>query len=260
MFNFHADRKRYFDIQVANTTQYVIPFIAEVFKINAGMRILEIGCGEAGVLKAFANIGCQGVGIEFDAARIKEAYNLMPTETANGTITLVTKDIYDATAADLNGKFDIIILKDVIEHIHNQPKLMQRLHSFLQPNGIVFYGFPPWQMPFGGHQQLCKNKWLGKLPYYHLLPLPIYTWLLKRKGENLAEMLEIRQTGLSIETFEKYNKQTNFKILNKKFYLINPIYKYKFNLNVRHVIAPFNKIYWLRNFYTTCMYYVVTIK
>ena len=158
MFDFHADRKRYFDIQIDNTTQYVIPFIEQVVEIKKNMRILEIGCGEAGVLKAFANIGCQGVGIEFDATRIQYAYNLMPTETTNGTITLLTKDIYDVSSEELNGKFDIIILKDVIEHIHNQPKLMQRLHNFLLPNGIVFYGFPPWQMPFGGHQQICKKS------------------------------------------------------------------------------------------------------
>ena len=60
MFEFHADRKRYFDIQVLNAEKYVIPFIEEKFPIAGGMRVLEIGCGEGGVLKAFINIGCVG--------------------------------------------------------------------------------------------------------------------------------------------------------------------------------------------------------
>jgi SAM-dependent methyltransferase len=258
MFEFHNNRLKYFEIQEANATAYIIPFIQQHFNITKGMRVLEIGCGEAGVLKAFINIGCQAVGIEFDAVRIIAAEQYMPELVANGSLSLITKNIYDVSPQELNGAFDIIILKDVIEHIHNQPKLMATLHNFLNHSGIIFYGFPPWQMPFGGHQQICKNKWLSRLPYYHLLPKKIYIWLLKSKNENLEEMLEIRETGLSIETFERYNKQTNYKIVSKIFYFINPIYKYKFNLKVRQVIAPFKYIPWLRNFYTTCMYYIVT--
>ena len=49
MFEFHTDRKRYFDMQVANTLKYVIPFIETHTKIAEGTRVLEIGCGEAGV-------------------------------------------------------------------------------------------------------------------------------------------------------------------------------------------------------------------
>lgn len=69
MFEFHKDRKRYFDIQVWNTEKYVIPFIEKTFPIQPGMRVLEIGCGEGGVLKAFVNNGCTGVGVELDKPR-----------------------------------------------------------------------------------------------------------------------------------------------------------------------------------------------
>ena len=31
MFEFHADRKRYFEIQILNTEKYVIPFIEKYF-------------------------------------------------------------------------------------------------------------------------------------------------------------------------------------------------------------------------------------
>lgn len=62
MFDFHLDRKRYFDIQRDNASEYVIPFIEERFEIKAGMRVLEIGCGEGGVMKAFIDRGCVAVG------------------------------------------------------------------------------------------------------------------------------------------------------------------------------------------------------
>lgn len=48
MFEFHKDRKRYFDIQVWNAEKHVIPFIEQTFPIRPAMRVLEIGCGEGG--------------------------------------------------------------------------------------------------------------------------------------------------------------------------------------------------------------------
>ena len=78
MFEFHADRKRYFDIQVMNAEKYVIPFIEEKFPLKPGMRVLEIGCGEGGVLKAFINRGCEGVGVELDAPRMDHPREYLP--------------------------------------------------------------------------------------------------------------------------------------------------------------------------------------
>ena len=50
-------------------------------------------------------------------------------------------------------QFDLILLKDVIEHIPDQERVIPYLKEFLKPGGRVFFGFPPWYMPHGGHQQ-----------------------------------------------------------------------------------------------------------
>src|SRR6185369_4408721 len=94
MFEFHADRKRYFEIQLLNAGKYVVPFIEEKFPIKPGMRVLEIGCGEGGVLKAFIDKGCEGTGIEFDAVRIESANEFLSEEIASGKLKFVVKDIY----------------------------------------------------------------------------------------------------------------------------------------------------------------------
>jgi SAM-dependent methyltransferase len=258
VFEFHADRKRYFDIQVLNAEKYVIPFIEEKFPIQKGMRILEIGCGEAGVLKAFINKGCEGVGVELDGTRIEDAQKFLPEDIAAGRLKFVTKDIYKVdTDKDFNGLFDIIVLKDVIEHIHDQPKLIGLMKNFLKPGGIVFFGFPPWYMPFGGHQQICKSK-VSRLPYIHLLPKGIYKGILKKKKENVEEMMEIRETGISIERFEKICRKEGYVFLNKRHYFINPIYEYKFGWKPRKQIRLIKAIPFVRNFLTTCVYYCIT--
>lgn len=259
MFEFHADRKRYFEIQAINAARFVIPFIEEKFPISSGMRVLEIGCGEGGVLKAFTDRGCYGVGVELDAPRIVHAKEYMAGELSAGKVRFISKDIYQTDpATELGGLFDIIVLKDVIEHIHDQPKLIGWMKGFLKPGGVIFFGFPPWQMPFGGHQQICRNKWLSRLPYYHLLPRFVYRGLLKWKKEPVDELLEIRDTRISIERFERICKNKGYRIAHTTHYLVNPIYEYKFGWKPRKQSKLVKAIPYVRDFLTTCVYYLVT--
>ncbi len=257
MFEFHADRKRYFDIQVLNAEKYVIPFIEEKFPVNKGMRVLEIGCGEGGVLKAFINKGCEGVGVEMDATRIENAHEFLEEDIATGKIQFVIKDIYQADIEkDLNGRFDIIVLKDVIEHIHDQARLIGWMTNFLEPGGFVFFGFPPWYMPFGGHQQICRSK-ISRLPYIHLLPKGLYRWILKNRKENVEEMMEIRETGISIERFVRICKKEGYWLPHNRHYFINPIYEWKFGWRPRTQAIIIKAIPFVRNFFTTCVYYII---
>lgn len=258
MFEFHGDRKRYFDIQILNAEQYVIPFIEETFQIKPGMRVLEIGCGEGGVLKAFINRGCTGVGVELAPERVANGELWLKEDIEKGHIRFVTKDIYLTDAAkDLGGAFDIVVLKDVIEHIHDQAKLIGWMKTFLNPDGTIFFGFPPWQMPFGGHQQMCQNKWLSKLPWYHLLPRFLYKAILRANNEDAAALLEIRDTGISIERFERIVKQQGYRINHKTFYLLNPIYKWKFGREAIKQLPVLKSLPYIRNYFTTCVYYLI---
>ncbi len=258
MFEFHGDRKRYFDIQVENTKKYVIPFIARQIDLTKANRILEIGCGEAGVLKAFTDLGCTGVGVELEEIRLVNARLWMEDELKSGKVSFLSKDIYkvDATT-EFSSKFDVIILKDVIEHIHDQPKLIAWMKTFLNPGGVIFFGFPPWQMPFGGHQQVMKNKYLSKLPYFHLLPFGLYEWVLKISGENVPEFAEIKQTKISIERFEKIVKSTGYSVVQMEHYLLNPIYEYKFGWKARKQFNLIRHLWYVRNYLTTCVYYLI---
>lgn len=221
------------------------------------MRVLEIGCGEGGVLKAFINKGCDGVGVEMDASRIENANKFLPEDIAAGRLHFVIKDIYEAdTEKDFRGLFDIIVLKDVIEHIHDQSKLIVQMKKFLKTNGVIFFGFPPWYMPFGGHQQICRSR-ISRLPYIHLLPRFMYKWILKNRKENVEEMMEIRDTGISIERFEKICKRKGYQLVHNRHYLINPIYEWKFGWKPKTQGSLIKAIPYIRDFFTTCVYYII---
>ena len=261
MFEFHTDKERYFKMQVDNASKYVIPFIEETFPVQSHYRVLEIGCGEGGVLKAFLDRGCSGVGVELSESRTELAKKFLAAYLAGGKAELHAKDIYDESFAKLfEHAFDLIVLKDVIEHIPQQEKIIPQIKKYLRKNGKIFFGFPPWYMPFGGHQQICKSKLLGTLPYYHLLPAPLYKSLLKLAGENevtIADLLDVKKTGISIERFERIVRQSGLKADHRKFYFINPIYTYKFGWKPREQSKIISSIPYVRDFFTTAMYYLV---
>lgn len=260
-FEFHRDKDRYFEMQRENAAEYVIPFIRQYTELTAKTHVLEIGCAEGGVLKAFLDEGYTGVGVELLPDRLRLARGYLEEELAAGVVELIARNIYDTDPErDFDRKFDLIVLKDVIEHIPDQGRLLRKLQDFLLPGGHIFLGFPPWQMPFGGHQQICRHRLLSKLPYYHLLPAGVYAAVLQAAGEPahvVKELLEIKNTGLSIGEFEKLAIMADFNISGKQLYLINPIYRYKFDLNARKQNKMIGSIPYLRNFVTTCAYYLL---
>lgn len=257
----HLDDQVRFDQQVENSASYVLPFIEKTHAIGPGTAVFEVGTAEGGVLRPFMERGCTTLGVDLAPERIELAEGFLAKEIAEGKAEILLKNIYDADFLQrYKGKFDIIILKDVIEHVPEQEKFVPYLKNFLKPGGQIFFGFPPWYMPFGGHQQVCRKKWVSVLPWYHILPRPIYRGILKMAGEDevvIKELMEIVDTQITIERFEKIVKASGLKVLHKQHYLINPIYKYKFGLQPRKQFGLLSAIPFFRNFVTTCVYYTV---
>jgi 2-polyprenyl-3-methyl-5-hydroxy-6-metoxy-1,4-benzoquinol methylase len=257
----HLDDKVRFDQQVDNSLSYVMPFIEQTKPVGAGVRVLEVGTAEGGVLLPFIERGCYCVGVDLAPVRIDLAKGFLAKEVAAGKVEFLCQNIYeDAFQDKFRNSFDIIILKDVIEHVPEQEKFVPFLKTFLKQGGQIFFGFPPWYMPFGGHQQVCRKKWASVLPYYHILPRFIYKGMLQMAGEEkgvIDELMEIKDTQITIERFERIVKASGLKVLHKEHYLINPIYKYKFGLTPRRQWTPFSWIPYFRDFVTTCVYYTI---
>ncbi len=256
----HKDEKVRYEQQVDNSRSYVLPFIEQTKAIGKGVNVLEIGCGEGGVLVPFMDKGAFCVGVDLNPIRIDLANGFYAKEVAAGKIEFLYKNVYDDDFLQrFKGFFDVIILKDAIEHIPEQEKFIPYLKNFLKHEGQIFFGFPPWYMPFGGHQQICDHK-LGMMPWYHILPKPIYKGILKMIGENegvIRELMEIYDTRITIERFEHIVRNSGMQFKNKTHFLINPIYKYKFGWQPRKQFGIISAIPFVRNFLTTCVYYTI---
>lgn len=258
MHDFHVDRQWYFEMQTLNAEKYVIPFIEETRKIDANSYVLEVGCGEGGVLLAFIKRGCYGVGVDLDSHRIDLAKVNLANDIQDKRAEFHSKDIYSPEfEEEFRNKFDLIILKDVIEHIPNQENIMLHFKKYLKDGGAIYFGFPPFNMPFGGHQQVAKSKLFSKLPYTHLLPMSLYKLLMRMLGVPVEPFVEVKETGISTMRFENICKNLNYTIENRVFYALNPIYEYKFGWKPIKQISFIAKLPFLRDFFTTCAYYLI---
>jgi SAM-dependent methyltransferase len=253
----HKNRNIYFKELSITSKNYFMPYIQHWHSVDIETDVLEIGCGDGGNLLPFSEMGCHVVGVDIAASRIKDAKSFFSEAHAKGTF--YAQDI--SQIKELEGSFDVIICHDVLEHIDNKKQFISNLEKYLKPQGIVFMSFPTWQMPFGGHQQICQSPILSHLPFVHLLPTTVYRHLLKAFGENLGcinELLSIKSTRVSIESFESTLKTTVLRIANRQLWFINPHYQVKFGLSPRKLNKVIACIPILRNFFSTSCFYILS--
>jgi hypothetical protein len=101
---------------------------------------------------------------------------------------------------------------------------------------------------------------LSKLPYSHILPAFLYKGILKAFGESdkaVEDLLEIKQTGISLERFERIARREGYSIARKTLYFINPNYETKFGLKPRVQSPVVTAVPFVRNFFVTAGYYVL---
>ena len=176
--------------------------------------------------------------------------------------TVLEDDNTSKQSISYEDKYDVILLHDVIEHVPTKEPFLAHLRKFMKTKGVLFVGFPAWQMPFGGHQQICRSKLCSHLPFIHLLPTPLYRLLLKTCNEEkgtMNELMSIKECRTSIELFERLIHQCGFSVTDQKLWFINPHYKQKFHLTPRLLPHWVWKVKYIRNFFTTSCWYILNI-
>lgn len=257
MQNRHLDRYSYFN-ELANTSRdFYLDYLGKFIDIKPGIEVLEIGCGEGGNLLPFAERGCHVIGIDNSQERICQARIFFNKAGHNG---IFIYGDFLIKALELSAKkYDIILVHDVIEHIAQKDKIQFMLlaKKLLSEQGVIFWGFPVWQMPFGGHQQICRNRVISHFPFIHLLPNILYRRILRFCKEDdscIKELLYIKSCRVSIEDFERMAILSSNKIINRVLWFINPHYKQKFGLSPKRL--KIGSIKYLRNFFCSSCFYI----
>ena len=255
----HTDRERYFHELENTSREFYVNYLSGKKLITPNCHVLEVGCGDGGNLVPFAQMGCAVTGMDIAQCRINDAQTYFSKISPGATF--ICKDFLRCQPpSSEKEQYDIILLHDVIEHIPAKADFLRQLKAFLKPTGILFVGFPAWQMPFGGHQQICQNVVCSHMPFIHLLPKCLYKLLLKCMGEKediIRELMNIKNTRTSIETFEKLISECRLEVVDRVFWFVNPHYKQKFHLKPRRLWNWMYPVKYVRNFFTTSCWYLL---
>jgi len=183
-------------------------------------------------MEELEELGIKTVGLELLEGRVKIANEKSPN------LNILCGDITDPNLAEKLGEtFDLIVMRDTIEHVPDREATFNNLSKLLKPNGYLYVTFPPRFSGFAGHQQNCKS-FIKFTPYLHYLPKFAIKTIGKVMGESDKRMEEIAwnyDNGLSISAFEKFYTHYSFKPIIKDLFLSRPVFKVRYKLKTVRV-------------------------
>ena len=128
----------YLNYQKLLAQSFYIPLLAsKEININAESKILDVGCGDGGFLSAFSELSkeCYGNEIrDFSWEKIND-------------VKFVIGDICSEEIKEkLMPKYDLVILRDVIEHILKDKKInfLNSVKNYMDDDSRLLVTFPPY--------------------------------------------------------------------------------------------------------------------
>ncbi len=145
-------------------------------KLKPG-SVLDVGCGTGDLACELALEGRKANGIDISRECVKKA-NARAKSFGLGKIFAKA----DFMSAEVKGKFDNVLVLDVLEHVENDEKALRRLRSLVKPGGGLVISVPAHQWLYGQH-----DKQMGHYRRYARKQL---NELLANAGWQVGEMRE----------------------------------------------------------------------
>lgn len=105
----------------------------QVAGLSGKPRLLDLGCGTGEVLAAARDLGWDGLGVEIS----REAVKLAQKESGMPVICAPFEELSLKTES-----FDIIHLREVLEHVRQPMVLLRRIRDWLRPGGVLYVQVP----------------------------------------------------------------------------------------------------------------------
>jgi len=119
-------------------------------RLDPGLRYLDLGCGSGELSLAFAGLGARRItGVDFLPRNIERARASAAYLGLDETVQFVCADLYEWAP---NGKYDVLLSFDALEHVGDPGALLRRMADFIAPGGAAVLAFGPlFHSPFGDH-------------------------------------------------------------------------------------------------------------
>ncbi len=141
-------------------TRAMVRDALEALKLPDSIRILDLGCGTGGTIKALNGLG-RFIGLDVS----EEAANFTKKKTGASVV------VGEGTHLPFkDSSFDVVTVLDVLEHIDDDLTVMKEIKRVLKPNGYMIATVPAHQYLFSTHdralhhvRRYSKREFLEKL-------------------------------------------------------------------------------------------------
>jgi SAM-dependent methyltransferase len=228
--------ERYRRYQAELAGRYLIPTLRRWGVEPEGKHLLEAGSGNGGCAAEFHRAGCRVTAVEIDPRLVETARALDAKEGVD--VETLAGDVCDRDCPGLDrGPFDIILLRDVVEHLENLAGALENMRRHLSDDGVVFVVFPPYYSAYGAHQQILPRRRAGvmpynKLPFIQLLPDGWFNAITRGDTAPHEEVARLRGIRLTLRRFGHDVDEAGLAFRNRKHYLVRPTHKLRYGLPV----------------------------
>jgi len=219
----------YFEYERRIAREHLVPWLQKHRALPTHGQVLDVGCGYGGTLAALKEVcpNLSAVGLDLDASMTSEGQKRL-----GDSAELIHADFFQWSS----GTFDLILMRDVLEHIRDPEAALSRVASMLAKGGRLFVSFAPFYGPFGGHQHNAAGPFAA-VPWLQCLPermfrklLPIAGNSYKSKAELELDMESVLETRLTMRRFVLGARAADLRVEVSTAYLSRPDYKSKFGL------------------------------
>ncbi len=195
---FTEEYKKQYGVTYLNDRENIIKLADKRLKIilkyikSENKNLLDIGCAYGFFLEKAREKGFDVAGIEIEkkaAIYAKKKLNL----------NVINKNFFDVK---MNKKFDVITMWYVMEHFDSPERVLQKLITFLKPNGMICISVPNGN---GSFYKFNRNKWLSIHPDAHFFDYSIKSLKILFKKFNL-KLIKRKITGIHPERIGITNK------------------------------------------------------
>lgn len=183
-------------------------------------RWLDIGCGTGVLLDSYASIPTSDkLGLEMDGGSVARAQ-------AKGLDVRQVAPRWNFTEY---GRFDLVTLTDVIEHVEHEHEALDAVRNVLNDKGIVLITVPALMSLWSSHDVV--NRHFRRYTKTTLLRLfPPEEWRILKASYFSSLLLPLVWTARKWKNFRTRGQDASHATHDFKFGAMDPVFKMIFNL------------------------------
>jgi 2-polyprenyl-3-methyl-5-hydroxy-6-metoxy-1,4-benzoquinol methylase len=183
-------------------------------------RLLDVGCGDGRFLSLLRDFGDPGwtlAGLEFEEGAVARCcamgFDVAPQRVEDF-----------AERAEERGRYDAVIMLQLIEHVEDPVLICERVHALLKPGGVFIIETPN----LGGlDHRIFKGRWWGHYHFprhWHLFSNDALVRMLESTGFEIARREYLISTSAWIVSHHNYAKDRGWPRWAQRFFNYqNPI-------------------------------------